>query len=1675
MALTCPEEYKELVNTKTWHSINLDRCQESDVNGYILYNIAFYDIRGYHDTELWEVFKEDFDGWTIEIWDKANTKIRRDFRNFLRHNGVFVNKNGKSIAIAIQEVLDDKQEPKWTEKDIEAQLKISKKFCSRWNPNYQRETLDLAYNENVTPQDSKSQISKERDQTSKFDHNPTTRKPLLPLQQLLPPPCEARPFSFADGPSPAADTSRKLANLTKLVTEEMKFGGEIYDIFNTKLRIFDDCCRKIDLPLAQYHEAFSIMLKGKASTFYYDRIAGRNFDIQTMMNLTREHFETEENRQFYVTEWRETTLRRIIDKNPTFSRLECLEILFNKLQLIQRGLAETYQQDVSLRDQVIAACRDIPECELCLFKPAPTYEGVCNDLRSSIGTKIRTQEALQMTNYPDTKNTFLNQSHFEDNIEQSNQHWTDRTYNSRNRGNNAAYNRGTFQHRGVHREDAQVGYSGKPFRGGGNNASDRQKKCFICGKSGCWSTKHSEEDKSRAFSRWKQSAQSRGFNASKPRFQSFLTRYEGIHGLSDDEEESDIIQLMAELEFEDEPTGQFYTSEVYFTREFSKINGAETVAVLNDQSTDHALTKSDIFTEINPEETSAFTFDDRYGQNIFQGIMPDTGAAGVSTAGESQVKALQKIRPDIQIDHSTSGMHRIRFGKGSATSLGTVNVTTQVGPIRFHVVPANTPFLLCIADMDKLGVKLDNLRNVLVQGSNMIPIVRKWGHPWLLLNQPEKTVACSHLTESELRRLHRRFGHPSAKRLIRLLHRSGHEFQSRAVHLLTKYCHQCQMNQKSPGRFKFTLKDDYNFNYAIIVDVMYLNSKPILHVVDEATSFQAARFLKDMTAKTTWNTLRQCWIDTYLGPPDYIVHDAGKNFASDDFRQQAKSMAIEIEQVPVEAHNAVGKVERYHTPLRRAYDIISSEITNASPESVLQMAIKAVNDTAGPDGIIPTLLVFGAYPRMTYESPPSPSITQRAEAIRKAMNEVRHLHAKRQVSDALGMRNGPNTLETIKLPLQADVRVYREKEGWTGPYKLIATDEQTCTVQMPYGPTSFRSTVVKPYYKEVGIENNDPLNEVAPKTNTDESQRNQNSPREMPLRRHLRDRPTQTTTGTYSGYTEADQEEQFLASILNEDHLTMTLMTAKEKSDCELSIILRRQGRITTPGAPFEASDKEEIDALIGREVIQFVKFQPEKHANIRIFNSRMVHEIKGKSGINPYEKSRLVIQGHSDHDKDFILTQSPTIQRASQRLIIALAPSLFEKGLKMELRDITQAYTQSSTVLKRLILARLPKEIQNLHPPGTIMVVLKPLYGIAEAGTHWWATYFTHHKEHLLMNTSTYDPCLLISTVKDAFGIVGMQTDDTLILCDENFSTIEEKELVKAKLIAKPKEKLGLENPLSFNGCILLMENNSIYLKQKGQGNKIDIIDIAEPQPKYREQRARAAYLASICQPEASFDLSTAAQNQEPNDQDILALNKRLSWHITNLERGLRYVPIDLNTAKLFVFVDGSFANNKDLSSQLGYEIIIANERTNKHEFCIHGNLIHWSSTKSKRVTRSVLASEIYGMVNGVDMAIAISTTLKMITNQLQYNEIPTIVCTDSYSLYECLVKLGTTKEKRLMIDIMALRQSYERRELFEIRWINGNDNPADSMTKAVPNKALETFVNTNSINVRMEGWVKR
>jgi hypothetical protein len=87
------------------------------------------------------------------------------------------------------------------------------------------------------------------------------------------------------------------------------------------------------------------------------------------------------------------------------------------------------------------------------------------------------------------------------------------------------------------------------------------------------------------------------------------------------------------------------------------------------------------------------------------------------------------------------------------------------------------------------------------------------------------------------------------------------------------------------------------------------------------------------------------------------------------------------------------------------------------------MAVKAINDTASPDRLVPTLLVYGAYLRMTNLDPPAPSIIDRAAAIRKAITEIAKLRAKQAINSALNHRNGPDTTLVHDLPLNSEVLV----------------------------------------------------------------------------------------------------------------------------------------------------------------------------------------------------------------------------------------------------------------------------------------------------------------------------------------------------------------------------------------------------------------------------------------------------------------------------------------------------------------------------------------------------------------------------------------------------------------------------------------------------------------------------
>ncbi len=243
---------------------------------------------------------------------------------------------------------------------------------------------------------------------------------------------------------------------------------------------------------------------------------------------------------------------------------------------------------------------------------------------------------------------------------------------------------------------------------------------------------------------------------------------------------------------------------------------------------------------------------------------------------------------------------------------------------------------------------------------------------------------------------------------------------------LIKYYKHYQKHRKSPGQFKFNLQDNINFNYSIIINIFYITGKPILHVVNKGTRYQASYQLQNISTTHTQNALRKCQINMYLGPPDQLIIDTRKQFTSKEFNQHVTTIGIKVKIVPIKAHNSIRIVKHYHSPVQQAYSIISTKIQGINKDIALQIAFKAINNTAGPDSLVPILLVYSALSRIVKYDAPLPTIAQHSAALKKAIVEIQKMRAKRQVTKALKTRNRPSTTKMHDLIINLDILVQRE-------------------------------------------------------------------------------------------------------------------------------------------------------------------------------------------------------------------------------------------------------------------------------------------------------------------------------------------------------------------------------------------------------------------------------------------------------------------------------------------------------------------------------------------------------------------------------------------------------------------------------------------------------------------------
>lgn len=222
-----------------------------------------------------------------------------------------------------------------------------------------------------------------------------------------------------------------------------------------------------------------------------------------------------------------------------------------------------------------------------------------------------------------------------------------------------------------------------------------------------------------------------------------------------------------------------------------------------------------------------------------------------------------------------------------------------------------------------------------------------------------------------------------------------------------------------------------------------------------------------------------------------------------------------------------------------------------------------------------------------------------------------------------------------------------------------------------------------------------------------------------------------------------------------------------------------------------------------------------------------------------------------------------------------------------------------------------------------------------------------------------------------------------------------------------------------------------------------------------FRSKRQELTRLA-LTRPDIAARANLLAQVTEDKwDRNAVKELNKIIYNVKETpKRGIRQHHLDKDTLSMKVFSDSPFANTPELKSQLGYLILLCDESGK----C---NILHFASYKSKRIVRSVMGGEAYAFANGFDF----SFTLRHDLERMIAQNIPLTMYTDSDSLFKVIKKSTTTTERRLMIDIRAAREAYQREEISDIAWIRGDQNPADGLTKKSPCSAL----NKGFVGIRM------
>jgi len=462
-------------------------------------------------------------------------------------------------------------------------------------------------------------------------------------------------------------------------------------------------------------------------------------------------------------------------------------------------------------------------------------------------------------------------------------------------------------------------------------------------------------------------------------------------------------------------------------------------------------------------------------------------------------------------------------------------------------------------------------------------------------------------------------------------------------------------------------------------------------------------------------------------------------------------------------------------------------------------------------------------------------------------------------------------------------------------------------------------------------------------------------------------------------------------------------------------------------------------------------------HGNDAITTRWVVTE-KTIDGIKGY-KARLVARGFEENTEN-VKSDSPTISKENLRLICNLAVT---NNWVIHSIDVTSAFLQGLPI---------ERDIYILPPPeantSNLWKLNVPVYGLADASRSW---YMKVAKE--LIDTgakkSIYDNALYFwkDSENKLSGFMGSHVDDLLHGGNEQFrNTIIQTLKNRFAMSAEHEQNfryLGVEmdqqpGEISMNQHHYIESLNKIQLVENTPGRKLSRGErrllkglIGQLQWVAKQTRPDIAFMT--CQLSTRINKATVKDVKDANKQVIKLKQEKLTVSIPDTG--------EYTTTKFVVFSDASHANLPDNGSQGGFVIFL---QGSNGKACP----LLWVSRKLKRTVKSAMAAETMAFLEAAEHAMLLRQLLSEILD-IESANIPIVCCIDSKQVHDAVNSTKTCEDKRNQIDISALREMIENKEIEATRKVSSENNLADCLTKetAPADKLMRVISGATTLNI--------